>query len=205
MMHVTVYTWQADTDLPPGRQAHTALRVWGDLILEVVANERNLAVEPSVTIRRDAIFALLGTDIPAATRAPSGAHLIELTVDAERSAVARLDLADPLFFPTTWRRFHQWLVDGHGYDPAYIEEEFLPTSAPLTRMKPSAAPELLAYTDPRLLELLVEFFSPLALPYLQSWGPLSEVTSGGHDDLEVIVPPGAINASELDQTREDPR
>lgn len=192
MTHVTVYTWQADTDLPPGRQARTALRVWGDLILEVIANERDVAVQPPVTIRRDATFALTRSDSPAAARAPSDARLIELTVDADQSAVARLDLADPLFSPTTWRRFRQWLVDEHGYDPAHIEEEFLPTSAPLTRMKPDAAPELLAYTDPRLLELLSEFFSPLALPYLQSWGQLSGVTSGGHDDLEVIVPPGAI-------------
>lgn len=193
MTLTTVYTWQASAgQTSAGQTSRTALRVWGDLVLEMVANDHDLSLDPPVSIRRDATFALLRPDVSAAARAPSGAQLVQLRVESGRCAVARIDLADPIFVSDVWRQFHEWLVDGSGYDPAYIEEEFLPTVAPMTQMKPNAAPELLAYTDPRLLDLLSEFFSPKALAYLQSWQPLARRTSGDDDHLEVIVPPDAI-------------
>lgn len=197
MTDMVVYTWQTPSASEAGPEPRAALRVWGDLVLEIVANEQQLVLDPPVTIRRDAIFALLRPDVPLAARAPTDSRPAALSVDAERCAVARLDLADPLFTPDVWRRFHQWLVDSYRYDPAYIEEEFLPTIAPMTQMKANAAPELLAYTDPRLLELLVEFFSPIAIDYLQSWQALSRRTSGDDDHLEVVVPPDAIVHREI--------
>jgi hypothetical protein len=191
MTNTVVYTWGTPAASEVGPQPQTALRVWGDLVLEIVGNKQELVLDPPVTIRRDAVFALLRPDSPQAKRAPSDSQPVELTIDADRCAVARLDLADPLFTPDVWRRFHQWLADGYGYDPAHIEEEFLPTIAPMAQMKANAAPELLAYTDLRLLELLVEFFSPIAIDYLQSWQPLSRRTSDD-ERLEVVVPPDAI-------------
>jgi hypothetical protein len=189
--HRRVYAWVPphwrSTDAP---RALSAVRLWGDVILELVAESEARVLDPPIRIRRASAFAW-PTPIPPEQLAGStvGHRRVELTVLGEQCAAARVDLVHELLDPVSWRRLREWLID-RGYDRDFIEEDVVALTDPTASMLVETARRSVESTSPALLDEIVSFFRPLANRYLDTWVKLSRVddTRG----LEVIVPGSAI-------------
>lgn len=166
------------------------VRIWGDVLLELIAERRGMGLVPTVAIRRTAVFAWASFEPPASLASfVSARSRVELTVDASRCAAARGDLADPLLDPGIWSGIRSGLVE-RGFEEGELNEDVTPFVAPMERMRVAGARAIVESTDSLLLEALLHAFEPIARPYLLSWHAFENVPDTGA--WEVVVPPEAI-------------
>lgn len=166
-----VYTWIAtgagtsgDAVLKPA--SRPAIRLWGDALLEMVAERGNLTTIPSIAIRRHALFAWRDSSLPdALAEMAVGRQRQAVMVDEERCATARLDVVGDLYSQAGWRVLLDWLVD-RGYDAGVVEEELPPVVVPFAPMRVDDADEAVRWTRPKLIDDVLEFFGPVAEDYL---------------------------------------
>lgn len=189
----TVYAWVRrgwdPTDAP---RTLPAIRLWGDVVLELVAESQDRPFNPPVVIRRSAVFAWRAP-IPPQFAASSTADRIrvELSVHTETCAAADVQHVNELFDPVAWRRLREWLVD-RGHDREFVEEDVVVFEDPLAEMLVESARDAVQSTSSDLLDEIVAYFRPMAERYLATWSRLAD--SVADDRLEVIVPVGSIAA-----------
>lgn len=187
-----VYAWVLPDWRPMAAAPRTlpAVRLWGDVILELVAESEARLLDPPIGIRRESVFAW-PTPMPPEQLAGStvGRRRVELIVLADKCAAASVDAVHELLDPVSWRRLREWLIDRE-HDRDFIEEDVVVFTDPTASMLVETARRSVESTSPALLHEIVSFFRPLANRYLDTWVKLSSV-----DDirgLEVIVPGSAI-------------
>lgn len=189
--HQAVYAWVASDWLPSDApRTLPAIRLWGDVILELVAERERRRLEPPVALRRTAVFAwpdplppqnVLGDTI--------GKRRVRLLIASEQCAAARIALVNDLYSPTCWRRLREWLVD-RGHDSDFVDEDVVVFTDPTAGMFIETARGAVESTSPPLLDDIVAYFRPAASAYLSTWGRLSHAPD--LHELEVIVPAHAI-------------
>jgi hypothetical protein len=187
----TVYAWvPADWQPDVAPRTLPVVRLWCDVVLELVAELEHRRLEPPVAARRTSVFAW-PTPLPPENLAAMTAsrRRVRLLVAGERCAVARVELVHELLDPMTWKRIREWLVD-RGHDRDLVEEDLVAITDPLAPMLVETARRSVESTFPELLDEIVAYFRPLASRYLDTWAKLSEAPQ--LDGLEVIVPPEAI-------------
>lgn len=187
-----VYAWVTDEwnpSAPP--RSLPAVRLWGDVILEVVAESRREAPRPPISIRSKSIFAWPDPLPPEPfADATAGRRRVELLVAAPECAVARIDVVHELFDPVMWRRLREWLGD-RGYARDFVEEDVVPFAEPRAAMLVEGARHAVESTSTELLGEILSYFHPVANRYLDSWVELSDIGDVG-PSMEIIIPPSAI-------------
>jgi hypothetical protein len=190
-----VFSWVGgphELSQPPAVQP--AVRAWGDVIIELVADRSQIRCDPPVTIRSTALFAWT-TPLPPE-------HLSQLTaqrtrllleVDGSRCATARVDLIDPMFDPYNWRRLAEHLTD-LGFERDYVEEEIVTVTEPLAAMRVDGARAAVESTGADLLEGVLAYFERGVVAYLATWATLGDAPPGEVGDWEIVVPPDAVLA-----------
>lgn len=189
----TVYAWvRPGWDPSETPRTLPAIRLWGDVILELVAESQDRLFDPAVAIRRTAVFAWTAP-VPPQFAASSTADRVrvELSVHGETCASADVELVNELFDPVAWRRLREWLID-RGHDRDFVEEDVVVFEDPLAAMLIESARDAVLSTSTELLGEIVSYFRPIAERYLATWSRLAD--SGADERLEVIVPAGAIAA-----------
>lgn len=177
--------------LPLGPSTAPAIRVWADVILQLVGQRRGLAAEPPLSIRRTALFGWAQrTPLPVSLQETDRVQL-QLDVDATRCAVARREFIDGLLNPPEWRAMRLWLQD-QGHSGGLIDEEVMTIEAPTWPMHITEGFDAVTSTQPQLLDDIVRYFEPDALRYIESWQPLSAWTGQPHGSWEVVVPSDAV-------------
>jgi hypothetical protein len=204
MTHRIVLSWveastaDAITDgkLPPGPSTAPAIRVWADVILELIAQKSGLAPEPPLSIRRHALFGWMQrTPLPSSLQETDRVQL-QLEVDAMRCAVARREFVDGLLGPPEWRAMRMWLQEqGHSAD--LIDEEVMTIEAPTWPMHISEGFDAVASTQPQLLDDILRYFEPDAVRYIESWQPLADWSGHPRGSWEVVVPPDAVTGIDI--------
>jgi hypothetical protein len=187
----TVYAWvRPDWQALDAPRTLPALRLWGDVILELVAESQGRVFEPPVAIRRTALFAWT-TPVPPepAARAMPGRRRVEVSVRIDQCGAAQMGLVDELLDPASWHMLRGWLID-RGHEADFIEEDVAVFADPMAAMLVVGARDAVLSTSPDLLDDIVSYFRPVAERYLATWSTLS--TADGLDAHEVIAPAEAI-------------
>jgi hypothetical protein len=171
-----------------------ALRVWGDALLAHRAARRAHPFVPSVVERATAAFAWPERTSHAERSFAHPRFEVKLTVDASRCAVARFDVIEDFFTPTTWRRVRAALVD-RGHDRERLEEELPVVAAPGVPMNPLRADSILPGLDEDLLNDLEALLADQIDRYLDSWH-LYEAFKPSPGAWEIVIPVSAITRVE---------
>lgn len=187
-----VYSWVTkdwNANEPP--RTLPAVRLWADVVLEIVAESRPKPPQPPIAIRRTSIFAWpqpLPPELVAS--ATVGRRRVELVIAPTECGVARIDIVQELFDPMSWRRLGVWLLD-QGHDRNDVEEAVVPIAHPIAMMFVDGARQVVESTPFEMLGDILSYFRPVAEQYLNSWTRLS-ATIEKDAFLEIIVPPSAI-------------
>ncbi len=170
-----------------------AIRAWGDALIELIDERQERRALPPVSLRSTAVFAWTEPEPPARlAEAFRDRRRYELRVITSACASARADLIDAVFDAATWRGAGEHLVD-RGFERDYLEEELVTLTAPMTAMHVDRARSAVESTGADLLEEILRYFTPLVVPYLESWGPFEDHEQEPSDALwDVVIPPGAI-------------
>src|SRR2546425_1056752 len=107
-----VHSWVDNAwDQATSPRSLPAVRLWGDVILELVAEAEDMRLDPRISIRRTSVFAW-PTAVPPerAAKFTAEKRRVELTIDPGLCAVARIDPVDELIDPVSWARLRDWLV-----------------------------------------------------------------------------------------------
>ena len=189
--HHAVYAWVAPDWLPSDApRTLPAIRLWGDVILELVAETERRRLQPPVAIRRTAVFAWPGPLPPQSVLGDTiGKRRVRLLVASDQCAAARVALVNDLYSPTGWRRLSEWLVD-RGHDSDFVNEDVVVFTDPTASMFIETARSAVESTSPPLLDDIVTYFRPAASSYLNSWDRLSHAPN--LHELEVVVPAHGI-------------
>lgn len=193
MTPCTVYSWvSGPTDLLDTPTTQPALRVWGDAILELRADQREMNLAPPVSTRRTALFAWVDPLPPEdLARVTAERRRVQLEVDQGRCAVARVDLIDAAFHTATWRALAEHLVDS-GFDREFLEEEIVVLADPMATMLIDRGVAAVASTSHDLLQSVVGYFAPIVDPYLNSWTTFSGLQPVGGGSWEIVIPRDAL-------------
>lgn len=187
----TVFAWVADDwspDVAP--RSLPAARLWGDVVLELVAEAERLSLDPPIAIRRTAVFAW-PTPLPPATAI--GATLgrrVALTVRPAPCAAANIERVHEVVDPQSWRRLREWLID-RGHDKDFIDEDVVPLTDPTAPMIVERARASVESTSPAVLADVVTYFTAAARSYLETWESFASAPEAG-DSTEIVVPAEAI-------------
>lgn len=187
----TVYGW-FDPDVDPRLPARLlpAVRLWGEVLLELVAESSPHIVDPPVAIRSRSLFAWT-TPLPPESFAGETARRRrqQIVVVEDECAAGRIDFVHELFQPASWRGLATWLND-RGHEAELVDEALTPVTSPFAPMVVDSARRAVESTELSLLGDVVGYFQPIAEQYLNSWGALATVDE--HPYTEVVVPRGAV-------------
>lgn len=188
-----VHAWVA-TDWEPAVVPLTrpAVRVWGDVLLELVSERQGRVLQPAIEIRRTSLLARPSL-VPLREGPMHGENCVpvELTVDPGLCAVARVDVGHELSDPIAWRRLREWLAD-RGHDQDYVEEELVAVTDPGVAMFVARGRQAVESTGPGLLTAVLDFFEQSAIAYLDSWTQLTLYDDSAEAATQIVVPPAAI-------------
>jgi hypothetical protein len=166
------------------------VRVWGDVVISLVADRRGISCSPPVSIRQTALFGWLDPAVAPPPSAPGEKVAVQLVVDPDRCAIARIDMIHPLFSVAMWRQLGEWLAE-RGHRPERVYEEIMPIADPMGSMPAAGGREVVESTSPELLDDLLAFFGNDVVSYLSSWHLLGAHSPGG-GPWEVVVPQAGL-------------
>jgi len=117
-----------------------AIRVWGDVLLEIAAERSGIRTTPDLALRRRALFPWRSSAPPLERRrVPTGRTQVALEVDGSSSALARHDLIDFVLDLRSWISFCARLSDD-SHDAAVLAEELPPITNALAPHEDERSP-----------------------------------------------------------------